>query len=537
MPVVTIDELQAEHDVIVIGGALSGGAAATLLLRKNPGLRVLVVERSEAFGRRVGEATVEVSGFFLGRVLGLTQYLNEKHLCKQGLRFWFANDKVESIDQASEVGPRYLARIPSYQVDRAALDEEVLRRACESGASLLRPATVSDVRLSPGGMQSLTVKQNGTRRDLGARWIIDASGMAAVLARREGWWRPNDAHPTASAWARWRGVKDWDGRELAERFPKWASCHYGTRGTATNHVIGDGWWSWWIPLKGGDVSVGVVFDQRIVDFPSEGGGVGERLKAFLMRHPVARELLENAEPVPEDSHWRKNLAYQSETFAGDGFALVGDAAAFMDPFYSPGMDWISFTASRAADLVTRQRAGEDSAALADANNRDFALCIRRWFDALYRDKYHYMGEYDLLNLAFRLDLGLYYWGVVQAVFEDGEEGFLTPPFTHPAAGPVAALMAFYNRRLARIAGRRRQLGLLGRMNDRRRALIPGFTLGRGEIRKLARPLRQWLMLELTEGWRSWGHAAATPDVSCGKTKTASGANGCQRSGRGRIASG
>ena len=37
-------------------------------------------------------------------------------------------------------------------------------------------------------------------------------------------------------------------------------------GTATNHVIGDGWWSWWIPLKGGDVSVGVVFDQRIVDW-------------------------------------------------------------------------------------------------------------------------------------------------------------------------------------------------------------------------------------------------------------------------------
>ena len=74
----------------------------------------------------------------------------------------------------------------------------------ESGASLLRPATVSDVRLSPGGAQSLTVKQNGTKRELSARWIIDASGMAAVLARREGWWRPNDAHPTASAWARWR---------------------------------------------------------------------------------------------------------------------------------------------------------------------------------------------------------------------------------------------------------------------------------------------------------------------------------------------
>jgi hypothetical protein len=99
---------------------------------------------------------------------------------------------------------------------------------------------------------------------------------------------------------------------------------------------------------------------------------------------------------------------------------------------------------------------------------------------------------------------------VQAVFEEGEDGLLTPPFTHPAAGPIAKLMAFYNRRLARIAEHRRRLGLLGRMNDRQRTLIPGFTLGRGEIRKLARPLRQWLMLELTEGWRTWGHAASTP---------------------------
>jgi len=42
---------------------------------------------------------------------------------------------VTSLDQSAEVGPRYLARLPSYQVDRSALDEEVLRRAVESGAS------------------------------------------------------------------------------------------------------------------------------------------------------------------------------------------------------------------------------------------------------------------------------------------------------------------------------------------------------------------------------------------------------------------
>ena len=59
-----------------------------------------------------------------------------------------------------------------------------------------------------------------------ARWIVDASGVAALLARKEGWWRQNTEHPTAATWSRWKGVKDWDSRELAEKYPEWASAVY-----------------------------------------------------------------------------------------------------------------------------------------------------------------------------------------------------------------------------------------------------------------------------------------------------------------------
>jgi hypothetical protein len=72
----------------------------------------------------------------------MTQHLNEAHLVKQGMRFWFTNNEVASLDQASELGGRYQVRLPSYQLDRAVFDEEVLRRSCEAGASLLRPANV-----------------------------------------------------------------------------------------------------------------------------------------------------------------------------------------------------------------------------------------------------------------------------------------------------------------------------------------------------------------------------------------------------------
>ena len=494
-----------EFDVVIIGGALSGGASAILLMRENPGIRVLIVEKTERLARRVGEATVEVSAYFLGRVLGLTQYLNEEHLVKQGLRFFFTNERVETLEEASELGARYQVRLPSYQLDRATLDEEVLRRACVAGAKVLRPASVTKVELAAGGEQTVTFTHEQKSRTVRARWVIDASGVAALLARKNGWWRPNMEHPTAACWSRWKGVKDWDGYELGRKFPGWASVVYGTRGTATNHIIGDGWWSWWIPLKGGDTSVGVVLDQRLVEWPLEQGKLGERLKGFLMQHPVAREMLAEASFDEGDVHWRKNLAYYSTTFAGDGFALVGDAAAFMDPFYSPGMDWIGFTAMRAAALITAQRAGEPMGERIERHNEDFARSHRCWFEALYKDKYEYMGEYDLMSLAFLLDLGLYYFGLVSQPFLHGEKAFLTPPFSQEISRPFHWLMRTYNRRFVQMARRRREMGALGRTNCGRRMLIPGFTLNRGDqFQQAVKGLAKWGWLEAREGWRSWG---------------------------------
>ena len=98
-----------EYDVVVIGGALSGAATALMLLRERPDLRLLIIEKSPAFKRRVGEATVEVSAYFLCRVLGLTQYLNEAHLVKQGMRFWFANEKTTTLAECAEIGDDQVA--------------------------------------------------------------------------------------------------------------------------------------------------------------------------------------------------------------------------------------------------------------------------------------------------------------------------------------------------------------------------------------------------------------------------------------------
>jgi flavin-dependent dehydrogenase len=499
--------LRTDWDVIVMGGALAGSATALQLRRKDPRLRVLILERSEHFKRRVGESTVEVSALFLGRVLGLTDHLLEHHLPKQGMRFWFMNDRARALDQCSETGPRYNVRLPGYQVDRAVLDEHVLAVTVAEGAVAERGVRIKHVQLAAGAAQTVSWQDAaGHARQTTARWVVDASGVAAILARQEGWHVPNREHPTASCWSRWRGVRSLDGRELATKYPAWANRVRGLRSTATNHLTGRGWWAWIIPLKGGDVSIGVVYDTRLVELPS-GPNLGERLRAMLTAHPVGRELLEGAEWSEGDVHFRRGLAYSSTHYATDGAVTVGDAAAFMDPFYSPGMDWVAFSTSAAVKLIQDSFRGRPVAPQVAQHNANFARCHDHWFRALYLNKYYYMGDFDLMTLAFRLDLGMYYLGVVALPFRHGHHLLETPPFSHPRTEFAYRLMAFYNRRLAAIAESRHRRGVFGRNNDRRFFGFISYELNRRLPVRLVGLFCLWVGLELREGWRTWLAAA------------------------------
>lgn len=507
------ETVHTDWDVIVVGGALSGSATACLLRRRNPKLRVLILERTDQLKRRVGESTVEISAFFLGRVLGLTDHLLEKHLPKQGMRFWFSNPAARALNECSETGPRYNVRLPGYQVDRAVLDEHMLATAVQEGTSLQRLVRVKRVKLVSGGAQTVEWDDEaGAPQTATARWVVDASGVAALLARQERWLVPNTSHPTATCWSRWSGVRSLDDRGLAEKYPAWANRAKAVRSTATNHLTGYGWWAWIIPLKGGDVSVGVVYDQRIMELPP-GPNLGERLRAHLMTHPVGRELLERATYQEGDLHFRRNLAYSSTTFATDGAVLVGDAAGFIDPFYSPGMDWISFSTSAAAALIADSFRGKPVPARVARHNENFSKSYDRWFRALYLDKYYYMGDFELMTLAFRLDLGLYYLGVVAQPFKHGVRVLETPPFAHPKSDWAFRLMALYNRRLVAIARSRQRRGTWGRRNHRGYFGFISYEFNRRLPVRVAGLLLLWAGLELREGWRTWFAGEPVPALA------------------------
>jgi flavin-dependent dehydrogenase len=485
-----------EFDVVIIGGAFSGAATAVMIKRHQPQARVLIIEKTQEFDRKVGESTTEISSAYMTRILGLTSYLGHHQLAKQGLRMWFSNNPQQQFDDCVEIGAHYQARLPTFQVDRAKLDQHMLENATAAGAELLRPAKVIGFALNGSNGQSVTVQSAAGERTISCRWIVDASGRAALLSRKLGHFRANTEHPINAVWARFTGVKDWDSYDWRQRFPHYANACRTSRNWATNHLMGDGWWCWIIPLRGGDVSAGIVYDSRIFTLP-EGATLADRLQQHLLGHAIGREIFAGAKIIEGDVHAFSQLPYVTEKACDDGWAAVGDAAGFIDPLYSPGLDFCSYTSYYVADFVARSIAGENVTERVRRYREQYPVMYRHWFETLYKDKYHYMGDAELMSAALLLDVGMYFVGLVIPIYKNPEREFFNLPFEGTPGRVVAALMSFYQRRLVTLAKRRKATGYFGSRNAGWRELYDGFVPD-ARVRKLIQKgLFRWWRAELT----------------------------------------
>jgi flavin-dependent dehydrogenase len=483
--------MQADrYDVIILGGAFSGAATAILLRRDHPGLRVLIVEKAEAFDAKVGEATTEMSAMFLTRRLAMWHHLEAEHLPKEGLRYWFSNDKVTGHANATEAGGFLRSAVPAFQLRRDVLDEYLLATAVREGAELIRPAKARDVELADFD-NKLTIEAGDEVRELRCRWLIDATGRVTFLGRRLGLIERNDEHPIASIWCRWNGVRHID--DIAARLGGLAQRNISSRRLATNHYTGFGYWIWVIPLGNGETSIGVVFDKRLVDLHHSKDRATDFI-GFLNAIPALAELLDGASPRLDDLRFYSHLPYVSKQYMGKGWALVGDAAAFLDPYYSPGLDHAAFSAEATAEIIGLDAKNEDVAARIKEHNAAFARSYDRFFRSIYKDKYYYMGEGDLLAAAMILDTAHYYIFVVIPAYR-----FAKKFLWMPVLGPKPAFFSFhfikfYHRRFKAIALARRAAGEAGARNDGRR-IKAYFNLNLSPTHMFLRGVKLWMFAE------------------------------------------
>ena len=138
-------------DVIILGGGLAGLTLAYQLKISQPNLQVLVVERNTfpvpEKTAKVGESTVEIGSHYLKHTLGLKQHFDERHLRKHGLRCFFGSPQND-FSQQDELGVSELFGLPSYQIDRGAIENYLQQSLLELGVTILDGATLADFPLS-----------------------------------------------------------------------------------------------------------------------------------------------------------------------------------------------------------------------------------------------------------------------------------------------------------------------------------------------------------------------------------------------------
>lgn len=487
----------ADYDVVVMGGAFSGAASAVLIKRQFADLRVLVIERTDVFDRKVGESTSEVAGCFLTRVLRMGQHLHISHVPKHGLRMWFHKDGTNAPGRSTELGPAFQARLPTFQINRMRLDTELLAEAERLGCEIVRPATIKDLELGGIGKNSVTFKtEDGERRTVTAGWVIDASGKAAKIAKMRKTWNSNaEAHPTASMWSRFKNVSSLDTFESVRKMEGMSRKVIAQRSAATNHLMGFGWWCWIIPLDSGEVSVGLTWDSRLFTPPTD-GKMADRVKEHLLKHPVGKVMFEDAEAVENDNCYYKGLAYWSDEVVGKGWTSVGDACGFMDPLYSQGLDYCAHTVYSSYTLLRKYYSGECIEEGISLRNREFKRSYFDWFNALYKDKYWYIGDAELMHAAFLMDVGTYFVGPVRGVYTDEDKEFEQMPYAGRVGHAFALFMAFYNQRLVKLAKKKITAGMYGNRNlDESFLITKSFNPDPRSLGLLFDGVKIWLKLE------------------------------------------
>ncbi len=403
-------------DVVIMGGGLAGLTLALQLRRRFPALDVTVLERTRhpvpIAAHKVGESSVEIGARYFDTVLGLKEHLRTRQLPKFGFRFFLSDGRAD-IDRVLEVGiTRYLA-IPTYQIDRGIFENFLAEHAQQCGVRFIDGATVRGFTLEEPEHEVL-YEHGGAEHRISARWLIDASGRAGLIKRRLGLEEPND-HDANGVWFRIGArldIDDWSSDS------EWlARCTPRDRWLSTSHLVGEGYWVWLIPLASGSHSVGIVADAKL--HPLGGMSSFERAMQWLHRHqPQLAQELETRREALQDFAFLRRFSYGcKQVFSGARWASTGEAGVFLDPFYSPGSDFIAIANTYITELIAKDRSGEPVAPFATIFERLY-LSFYRSTLSLYLDQYPIFGDPEVLPIKVYWDYA-YYWGVLCHLFVHG----------------------------------------------------------------------------------------------------------------------
>ncbi len=364
-----------QRQVVVIGAGPSGAIASALLKRQ--GHDVLVLERQRFPRFSIGESLLSHCLDFVEEAGMLEAVRAAGFQTKHGAAFGWG-ERYTEFDFRDTFTQ---GQGSTYQVLRADFDKLLADQAEAQGVEIRYEEEIVAADFD-GAYPRLTVKRlsDGHSYQVECAFVLDASGYGRVLPRLLDLDIPSN-FPVRQAL--FTHVED--RIDAASGFDR-------EKILITTHPTLRDVWFWTIPFSNGRCSLGVVADaSRFQGRPED---LDACLRQFVEETPSLARPLQNAvwdTPARTIGGYSANV----KTLHGPGFALLGNAAEFLDPVFSSGVTIAMRSASMAAGLLHRQLNGENI-----DWERQFAIPLKRgvdtfrvyvegWYDGSFQDVIYY----------------------------------------------------------------------------------------------------------------------------------------------------
>ena len=329
------------YDVAIIGAGPSGAVAAALLRKQ--GFSVCVIEKQHFPRFVIGESLLphcidilEEAGFLPAVQNGFGFQF------KNGMAFSWENRYVSfNFTDKTSKGPNY-----AFQVHRDRFDKILIDEAIAQGVEVRFGEAVRGFDNSGSSAKLHIHRDNGETYTLVAHFVLDASGYYRAIPRLLDWDIPSNL-PVRHV--HFTHIDDHITHPSFDRNKNIVVVHPEHRDV----------WIWLIPFSDGRCSVGVVgLPERFTDLSGLASSAAI-LKKFTNDTPFLSRVLTQA-------HWDNGFPFlylpgysvSVKALHGRHFALLGNAAEFLDPVFSSGVTTAVHSAKLAADLLTKQLRGE-----------------------------------------------------------------------------------------------------------------------------------------------------------------------------------
>ncbi|KAJ7152114.1 hypothetical protein C8R46DRAFT_484856 [Mycena filopes] len=378
--------------VLVVGGGPAGSYAASVLARR--GIDVTILEGAKFPRYHIGESLLASTNYFLEYIGAREKVMSYGFMKKPGATFRLRKDFPPVYTNFTD----HSTGNHALNVNRAEYDDLLFRHAGSEGAKIFDEHKVTSLQFSPDDSdRPVAAEWSNKAGDKGViqfDHLIDASGRYGLLSEKY----HNDRKVTQSLknfaiWGYWKGNYKYGQGTDREGAPFIEALHDNTG------------WCWFIPLNDDTVSIGACIHEKYMKEKRAGKTQEEVYHDLFSQLDMVNTAKAESVLVPSKDgaaspiYMASDFSYLADNVGAKNYCLAGDAAAFIDPFFSNGVH-IAFVGGLSAALsilsVIDGRATEDVAA--DFHTRELKSVYMRFFvvvAAAYRQMRG--GELDILN--------------------------------------------------------------------------------------------------------------------------------------------